>query len=259
MALAGAEAAKTGKFSGRGVIVTGGARGVGLAIGEAFRREGALVALVDAAAHELVGVAARWGQQEQKFMTIPADVSSRVEIEKAVNGVLEEFGNIHVLVNNAGIIRRGTIESASEDDWDRVIQVNLKGTFLFSQAVVPVMKRQGAGKIINISSIAAKTGDIASAPGYASSKAGMDALTKTFARQLAPYGINVNSIAPHAIATEMSAQWSAEKRREIIGAIPLGRLGTPEEVAAAALFLASQEASFITGEVLALNGGALMD
>jgi 3-oxoacyl-[acyl-carrier protein] reductase len=121
------------------------------------------------------------------------------------------------------------------------------------------MKRQGCGKIVNVSSIDAKTGDITSAPGYGSSKAGGDALMKTLARQLAPCGIRVNAVAPHAIETEMSAQWPEGKRREIIAAIPLGRLGRPEDVAEAVLFLASESASFITGEILDVNGGMLMD
>jgi 3-oxoacyl-[acyl-carrier protein] reductase len=121
------------------------------------------------------------------------------------------------------------------------------------------MKRQKMGRIVNVSSIAGKTGDIASAPGYGPSKAAIDALTKTLARELAQYGINVNGVAPHAIETEMSAQWSEEKRRSIIEAIPLGRLGRPEEVAQAVLFLASDKASFITGEIMDVNGGFLMD
>jgi len=139
------------------------------------------------------------------------------------------------------------------------MEVNLKGTFNCCKAVAGIMKQQGYRKIVNISSIAGKTGDITSAPGYGSSKAGIDALTKTLARQLAPYGINVNAVSPHAIETEMSAQWSEERRREIIASIPLGRLGKPEDVAEAVLFLASDHASFITGEILDVNGGALMD
>lgn len=176
-----------------------------------------------------------------------------------VNQVERTFGRVDVLVNNAGIIRRGDIESVTEKDWDDVMAVNLKGAFNCCRAVVSLMRRQSYGKIINVSSVAAKTGDITSAPGYSSSKAGMDALTKTLARQLAQYGINVNGVAPHAIETEMSAQWPPEKRKTIIDAIPMKRLGKPEEVAEAVIFLASDKAAFITGEILDVNGGFLMD
>ena len=143
------------------------------------------------------------------------------------------FQRLDILVNNAGTIRRGTIETVTEEGWDQVISVNLKGTFNCCKAAVAIMKRQRVGKIINVSSVAGKMGDITSAPGYGPSKAAIDSLTKTFARQLAQYGFNVNAVAPHAIQTEMSAQWSEEKRKSIIEAIPLKRLGTPEDVAQA--------------------------
>jgi 3-oxoacyl-[acyl-carrier protein] reductase len=196
-----------------------------------------------------------WGE----VIIIPCDITKSVEVKAMVNQVQKAFGRIDILVNNAGIIRRGTIDTVTEEDWDQVIDVNLKGTFNCSKAIVETMKQQRYGKIVNVSSIAGKMGDITSAPGYGPSKAGVDALTKTLARQLAPYGINVNAVSPHAIETEMSAQWSEERRREIIASIPLGRLGKPEDVAEAVLFLVSDEASFITGEILDVNGGALMD
>jgi len=196
---------------------------------------------------------------KSKVIAIPCDITKSSDVKEMVDQVRKRFGRIDILVNNAGIIRRGTIETVTEEDWDRVIEVNLKGTFNCCKAVAEIMKSQKYGKIVNVSSIAGKMGDITSAPGYGPSKAGVDALTKTLARQLAKYGINVNAVAPHAIETEMSAQWSEERRKEIIASIPLGRLGKPEDVANAVLFLASDEASFITGEILDVNGGALMD
>jgi 3-oxoacyl-[acyl-carrier protein] reductase len=247
------------KLKGRVSIVTGGARGIGKAITLALVREGVKAAIVDFDKEGAIALKDEIEKNQGETIAIPCDISKSSEVQSMVGQVQKAFGRIDILVNNAGIIRRGTIETVTEGDWDRVIEVNLKGTFLCSKAVVEVMKKQGYGKIVNVSSIAGKMGDITSAPGYGPSKAGIDALTKTLARQLAPYGINVNGVAPHAIETEMSAQWSEERRKEIIASIPLGRLGKPEDVAEAVLFLVSDEASFITGEILDVNGGTLMD
>ena len=247
------------RFKDQVAIVTGAARGIGRAIALAFVDEGAKVALADVDGERLARlreeIVARGGQA----LPVPCDISKNSDVKEMVDQVLKAFGRIDVLVNNAGIIRRGTIETVTEEDWDRVIAINLKGTFNCCKAVVAPMKRQGGGSIVNVSSISGKMGDITSAPGYGPSKAGGDALIKTLARQLARYGIRANAVAPHAIETEMSAQWSEERRREIIAAIPLGRLGRPGDVAQAVLFLASDAASFITGEILDVNGGALMD
>jgi 3-oxoacyl-[acyl-carrier protein] reductase len=247
------------KFKDQVAIVTGAARGIGKAIALTFIREGAKLALIDVDQGSLETAKDGITKDREEVIAIPCNITKGAEVKAMVDQVHGQFGRIDILVNNAGIIRRGTIETVTEEDWDRVIEVNLKGTFNCCKAVAPIMKEQGYGKIVNVSSIAGKMGDITSAPGYGSSKAGVDALTKTLARQLAPYGINVNAVSPHAIETEMSAQWSEERRREIIASIPLGRLGKPEDVAAAVLFLASKEASFITGEILDVNGGALMD
>jgi 3-oxoacyl-[acyl-carrier protein] reductase len=247
------------KLKDRVAIVTGGARGIGKAIALALIREGAKLAMVDVDKAILEAARNEIGKNQQEVIAIPCDITKGVEVRAMVDQVRNAFGRIDILVNNAGIIRRGTIETVTEEDWDRVIEVNLKGTFNCCKAVIEIMKSQKYGKIVNVSSIAGKMGDITSAPGYGPSKAGIDALTKTLARQLAQHGINVNAVAPHAIETEMSAQWSEERRKEIIASIPLGRLGKPEDVANAVLFLTSDEASFITGEILDVNGGALMD
>ncbi len=247
------------RFQEKAVIVTGAARGIGRAIALAFVREGARVALVDADGEALRRLGGEIAAEKRRTALFPCNIAQGAEVQRMAEQVRRSLGRIDVLVNNAGIIRRGTIETVTEKEWDDVMAVNLKGAFLCCRAVVEAMKRQRGGTMVNVSSIAGKTGDITSAPGYASSKAGMDALTKTLARQLACYGIRVNGVAPHAIATEMSAQWPEEKRREVISGIPLGRLGTPEDVAEAVLFLASPSASFITGEILDVNGGAWMD
>lgn len=247
------------KLEDRVAIVTGAARGIGKAVALAFVREGAKVALVDLEGERLKTLQEEIRKKGGQALAVQCDVSKASEVEQTIEQVQRIFGRIDILVNNAGIIRRGTIETVTEQDWDRVMEVNLKGPFNCGKAVAGIMKRQGYGKIVNVSSIAAKMGDITSAPGYGPSKAGLDALTKTLARQLAPYGVNVNGVAPHAIETEMSAEWSPEKRKAIVDAIPLKRLGKPEEVAEAVLFLASDSAAFITGEIIDVNGGFLMD
>lgn len=247
-------------FEGRVALVTGAGRGIGKAIAIAFAREKAHVVINDISPRdELEKVAGEISGMGVQSMAIQADVSQLDQVQDMIDQTERTFQRLDILVNNAGIIRRGTIETVTEDDWDDVIRINVKGTFNCCKGVVPIMKRQRAGKIVNVSSVAGKTGDITSAPGYGPSKAAIDALTKTLARELAQFRINVNAVAPHAIETEMSAQWSEEKRTSIIEAIPLKRLGTPEDVAHAVLFLASDKANFITGEILDVNGGFLMD
>jgi len=247
------------KLKDRVAIVTGSARGIGKAIAWTFAREGAKLALVDVEKEKLETLQEQIRGQGGEALTLSCDVSKVSQVKQMVDRVKKAFGRIDILVNNAGIIRRGTIETVTEEDWDRVMEVNLKGPFNCSKAVVETMKAQAYGRIVNVSSIAGKMGDITSAPGYGPSKAGLDALTKTLARQLAAYGIHVNGVAPHAIETEMSAEWPPEKRKAIVDAIPLKRLGKPEDVAEAVLFLASDTAAFITGEIIDVNGGSLMD
>jgi len=247
-------------FEGRVTLVTGARRGIGKAIAAAFAREKAHVVLNDIGPEDkLREVAKELAFEGIQVIPIQADVSRFDEVQEMIRYVENTFHRLDILVNNAGIIRRGDIETVTEKDWDDVMGVNLKGAFNCSKAAVGMMKRQKYGKIVNVSSVAGKIGDITSAPGYGPSKAGMDALTKTLARQLAPYGINVNGVAPHAIETEMSAEWPPERRKAIIEAIPLKRLGKPEDVAEAVLFLASDKAAFITGEILDVNGGFVMD
>jgi len=247
------------RLKDRVAIATGAAKGIGKAVAWILVREGAKVVLVDLEKARLEALQEEIRKKGGQALAVPCDVSKAPEVKQMADQVQRVFGRIDILVNNAGIIRRGTIETVTEEDWDQVIAVNLKGPFNCSKAVVDIMKKQGCGKIVNVSSIAGKLGDITSAPGYGPSKAGLDALTKTLARQLAAYGIHVNGVAPHAIETEMSAEWSPEKRKAIVDAIPLKRLGKPEDVAEAVLFLASDSAAFITGEIIDVNGGFLMD
>jgi 3-oxoacyl-[acyl-carrier protein] reductase len=247
------------KFENKVALVTGAARGIGEAIALALAREGAAVVVTDVDLAGAQRVAQEIEKEGHQAKAIQADVSQREAVRWLVSESVSAFGKIDILVNNAGIIRRGTFLEHSSQDWEKVLSVNLGGTFNCTQEVVPLMIKQEGGKVINISSVVGKVGDLASAPSYGTSKGAINTLTKSLARELAAYGINVNAVAPHAIETDMSREWPEEKRREIIAAIPLKRLGKPEEVAEAVLFFASDAANFITGQILDVNGGYFMD
>jgi 3-oxoacyl-[acyl-carrier protein] reductase len=244
-------------LSGKAALVTGAARGIGRAIAVRLASEGASVALADVLdAAEAAEAATRAGG---RALSLCVDVTDSAAVQRAVSHAIGAFGSLDILVNNAGIIARGTILELTEETWKRVLDVNVNGTFHCCKAVVPHMVSRSYGRILSITSVAGKTGDVTAAPVYGTSKGAINALTKSLARQLAGFGITANAIAPHAIETDMSAQWSREKRSEVIAGIPLHRLGMPEEVAEAALFLVSEKAGFITGEILDLNGGFFMD
>jgi 3-oxoacyl-[acyl-carrier protein] reductase len=247
------------KFAGKVALVTGAARGIGEAIALTLAREGADVVVTDVDLEGAQRVAQEIEGLGRKAKAVQADVSQREAVQRLVSEAVSLFGKVDILVNNAGIIRRGTFLEHEPQDWEKVLSVNLGGTFNCAKEVVPLMIKQGGGKIINISSVVGKMGDIASAPSYGTSKGAINTFTKSLARELAPYGINVNAVAPHAIETDMSREWSEEKRRQIVEAIPLKRLGKPEEVAEVVAFLASDGAGFITGQILDVNGGYLMD
>jgi 3-oxoacyl-[acyl-carrier protein] reductase len=242
---------------GKVALITGAARGIGRAIAERFAREGATVGLVDRlATDELAG---RMLAEKLSAFPLKVDITDPVAVGRAFDLIAIEWGGIDILVNNAGIIARESILDLSYDTWRKVLDVNVNGAFNCCKAVLPYMIIRRGGRILNITSIAGKMGDITASPVYGASKGALNSFTKSLARQLAEYKVTVNAIAPHAIETDMSAEWSPEKRQAVINAIPLKRMGTAEEVAAAALFLVSGEASFITGEILDLNGGFLMD
>jgi 3-oxoacyl-[acyl-carrier protein] reductase len=243
-----------GALDGRVALVTGGARGIGKAIALRLAGEGAKVAIVDLMD---VGVETAREVEEatgQATTFVKADISKEADAKAAVAAAEEALGPIDVLVNNAGITRDGLALTMSEADWDAVLTVNLKGSFLMSKAVLRGMIKRRRGSIISISSVVARRGN-AGQINYSAAKAGLIGLTKSLAREVASRNVRVNAVAPGYIETEMTAKLDEKSRQALIGQIPLGRIGTPEAVADAVAFLAGDQSSFITGAVLAVDGG----
>jgi len=243
----------TGKLQHKTALITGAGRGIGRAIAERFACEGARVAVADIDPNAASATAAAIGSDA---LGLALDVSSKAAVLAGTAQVLDQFGQIDILVNNAGYLVYTTFESCSEENWDRIVDVNMKGPFLCAQAVIPHMKTRRQGVIINMTSLAAKTGGLAAGPPYAAAKAGVLTLTIGLARALAPDRIRVNAIAPGVIDTAMTA---APEHDQLKASIPLGCPGQPEDVASCALFLASDDARHITGETIDVNGGLYMD
>jgi len=239
-------------------IITGSARGIGRAIAETLARRGCDVVIADinqesaeATAKEITAAT------NQKTLAVGVNVSDFASANALVERTLAEFGKVDILVNNAGLTRDKLIMRMEEADWDIVIDVNLKGAFNCSKAVVRSMMKQRYGRIVNISSVSGQAGQTGQA-NYSASKAGLIGLTKALARELASRQITVNAVAPGFVLTALTQDLSAELKDAIVKATPLGRMGTPEEIAYAVAFLASDDASYITGQVLAVDGGMVM-
>lgn len=243
-------------FSDRVVFVTGASRGIGRAIALVFARVGARVALVSRTAEQLQEVADEVNELGGKALVLPTDVAVASEVDHAVERVVVKWGRLDVLINNAGLIDFGPLDQIEPAAWDRVIGANLTGAYLCSRAVAAVMERQQDGRIVNITSVSAQTGGVSGGVHYTASKGGLAAMTKTLARDLAPHGITVNAISPGQIDADPKLL-SPEQRQKVTAMIPLGRLGEPEEIAYAALFLASPMADYITGTTIDVNGGIL--
>jgi len=243
-------------FTDKVAVVTGGSRGIGHAVASRFSQAGAHVAVIDIdeagakqAAQSLAG--------SGKSAGIGADVSNSEQITAALADAETQLGPIDILVNNAGLTRDGLLIRMSEDDWDLVIDVNLKGPFLATKIVGQKMMKRRSGRIINVASVVGLVGNPGQA-NYASSKAGIIGLTKAVAKELASRNILVNAVAPGFIDTEMTRQLPEKARDALLGQVPLGHLGSTDDVAGAVMFLASDLASYITGQVLVVDGGMVM-
>ena len=245
------------ELAGRVAVVTGGGRGIGLAIARALAEDGASVVVsgrdagrLDAAGKELEALGA-------SSLAVAADVSRREDVDRLVEATRERFGRIDVLVNNAGITRDQLLIRMKDDDWDQVLDTNLRGVFLMTRAVGKVMMRQKSGRIVNIGSAAGSMGN-AGQVNYSAAKAGVIGLTKAAARELAHWNVLVNAVAPGLIETDMAAGIPPAAREAVMAQVPLKRIGTAREVAAAVRFLAGDGAGYITGQVIHVNGGLYM-
>lgn len=243
-------------FTGKVAIVTGGGQGMGRAVAQRLLEGGASVVVNDKNADNARKVADALGNNA---VAVPGDVTIKADVDAVVEKTVETFGALDILVNNAGILFSTTLENMEEDEWDLVINVNMKGTYLFSRAVLPHMRQAGWGRIINFSSTAGKSVSTLGGPHYTAAKAGILGLTRATAKELAPFGITVNAVCPGLVNTEMVQEnVSPECLQKFLDSFPISRICEPEEVAELVAFLASDGAAYITGASLDINGGDLM-
>lgn len=244
-------------FKGQVALVTGGARGIGKTIAEDLAKKGVNLAIADVSAESASETAKELAARGVRTQSLRLDVSKSDQVVKAFEDIVREFGRLDIVVNNAGITRDGLVLRMKEEDWDAVININLKGVFLCSKEAVKVMVKQKYGRIINIASVVAFMGNPGQA-NYSASKAGIVGLTKTVAREYASRGITVNAVAPGFIATAMTDALAENVKQEMLKSIPVGKFGSVEDVAHAVSFLASPESGYITGQVIHVNGGMYM-
>jgi 3-oxoacyl-[acyl-carrier protein] reductase len=244
--------------TGKRAIVTGAAQGIGLGIAARLAREGARVALCDLNRDKAEGEAEKLRREGFAVTAIGADIGKLGDIFSMVERAAGDFGGLDILVNNAGVLDSSSILDMKEETWDRVIGVNLKGAFFTCQAAIPHLKRSGAPRIVNVSSVAGRMGGYEAGLAYSASKGGILSLTMGMARQLAPFKITVNALCPGTTASDMIKQWDEQQVAGLKTRIPLGRLGSVDDMAAAVAFLTGDEAGFITGHFLDVNGGMYM-
>jgi 3-oxoacyl-[acyl-carrier protein] reductase len=246
------------KLKGKVALVTGAAQGIGKAIAQALAKEGADIIVSDINLELANQSAEEIKKLGVKTLALKTNVADLCDVEQGVEQAVSQMGKIDILVNNAGITKDGLLIRMKKEDWDAVLAVNLTGVFNCTKVISALMMKQRSGKIINIASIVGEMGNFGQA-NYAASKGGVIAFTKTMARELASRNITVNAVAPGFIETAMTDKLSAEVKQAMLAQIPLGKMGTPEDVANAVVFLSSPAADYITGQVINVNGGMLMN
>ena len=246
-------------LSGRVALVTGAGRGMGQASAERIAANGARVVVNDLDEARAAQVAGRLASEGAEAVGVAADVSDAVDVNRLVDTAKEKFGDVDILVNNAGVLRRTGILALDEDEWDLVLDVNLKGTYLCTRAVLPAMKAAGWGRVVNISSSAGRSVSTLGGPHYTTAKAAVLGFTRAVAKEMAPFGITLNAVCPGLVNTEMVSEViTGPQAQDYADSFPIGRLAEPEEVAELVAFLASDRAAYITGASLDINGGDLM-
>lgn len=246
------------KLKDKVAIITGGAQGIGRAIAEKLADEGAKIIIVDIMEEAAKKTADEISKDKNvETLSLKVDVSSSQETEQMIKKTVEKFSKIDIMINNAGITRDNLLIRMSDDEWDKVLDINLKGVFNCSKAAAKIMMKQRSGKIVNIASVVGLMGNAGQA-NYSASKGGVIALTKTMARELASRNINVNAVAPGFIKTAMTEKLSEDAKKKLTDLIPLARLGEPQDVANIVAFLCTDESSYITGEIISVNGGMYM-
>jgi 3-oxoacyl-[acyl-carrier protein] reductase len=242
---------------GRVAVVTGASRGIGRSISLALAGQGAKIVAVDIDPDATEAFVAELKEQGVEAVAVTGNVTAAADVDNMIKVAKETFGSVDILVNNAGITRDGLLLRMKDEDWDAVLTVNLKGAFLCTRAAAKLMTKQRSGRIINIASVVGQMGNAGQA-NYCASKAGLMGLTRSNARELAKRNVTVNAVAPGFIATDMTDALPEDKRQQLAAQIPLERLGSPDDIANAVLFLASDNSGYITGQVIGVNGGMYM-
>lgn len=247
------------RFEGKVAVITGAAKGMGKKTAVDLAAGGCQVVISDIDKASLDDAVKEIKSSGGSVKGIVNDISIREQVDELINTTWREFGRIDILINNAGILIPGTIEETTDDIIDRTLNINVKGVLYAIRAVTPIMKKQMYGRIINVASITGKNGDNSTVFAYGASKGAVISLTRSVARQLGPFGVTCNAIAPHAVMTSLMHYWDDDKKNSIAEKIPVRRLGTEEDMSYLMCFLASDESSFINGEVVNINGGYYMD